>query len=221
MSLTILVDSDTKDLRITKRAKIRQGESLVDKLYFVCETTYDEISLEDFTATLYYIDAANVSHMEVLTRDEELYKDNYYRWTMPANSEFTKMAGKTTMQLSFTHQDTETDSSMVLHTGQITIEVLSWQDYYAFIPDSSLNSLDAKMLELDNKIQALESTSEIYDKARAVDLNLNGDLLQLKNQDGEAFGNGISILTEYPDDKDPNPGDGEINIDSSDTSENG
>lgn len=221
MSLTILMDSDSKELIITKRRKIRQGESLVDELYFLVETEIDGMSMEDFTTSLLYLDPANISHMELLTKDPDVYKDKYFRYTMPIDSEFTKMAGDVKMQLSLVHQDAETGDSHVLHSGMIIIPVLSWTDFYAFTPPSSLNAIDAKLLEIDNKIAMMESTSEAYDKARAVDLHLTGDLLQLKNQDGEVFGEGINIVTEYPDDKDPSPGDGEIDIDSSDVTEDG
>lgn len=215
MSLTILMDSDSKELIITKRRKIRQGESLVDELYFLVETEIDGLSMEDFTASLLYLDPANISHMELLTRDPDIYKDKYFRYTMPIDSEFTKMAGDVKMQISLVHQEVETDSSYVLHSGMIIIPVLSWTDFYAFTPPSSLNAIDARLLEIDEKIQAMEATSEAYDKARAVDLNLTGDLLQLKNQDGDVMGTGVTVLTEF-DDKDMNPGDGEIDLDSID-----
>lgn len=221
MSLTILMDSNSKELIITKRKKIRQGESLVDELYFLVETEIDGMSMEDFTTSLLYLDPANISHMELLTKEPDTYKDKYFRYTMPIDSEFTKMAGDVKMQLSLVHQDAETGDSHVLHSGMIIIPVLSWTDFYAFTPPSSLNAIDAKLLEIDNKIAMMESTSEAYDKARAVDLHLTGDLLQLKNQDGDVMGSGINIVTEYPDDKDPSPGDGEIDIDSSDVTEDG
>lgn len=213
MSLTILMDSDSKELIMTKRRKIRQGESLVDELYFLVETEVDGLSMEDFTASLLYLDPANISHMELLTREVDVYKDKYYRYTINIDSEFTKMAGDVKMQLSLVHQDAETGNSHVLHSGMIIVPVLSWTDFYAFTPPSSLSAIDAKLLEIDNKIQMMESTSEAYDKARAVDLHLTGDLLQLKNQDGEVFGEGVTVLSEF-DDKDMNPGDGEIDLDS-------
>lgn len=221
MSLTILMDSDSKELIITKRRKIRQGESLVDELYFLVETEIDGMSMEDFTTSLLYLDPANISHMELLTKDPDVYKDKYFRYTMPIDSEFTKMAGDVKMQLSLVHQDAETGDSHVLHSGMIIIPVLSWTDFYAFTPPSSLNAIDAKLLEIDNKIAMMESTSEAYDKARAVDLHLTGDLLQLKNQDGEVMGDGIEIAIDYPSEKDPTPGDGELDIDSSDVTEDG
>lgn len=218
MSLTILMDEETKELRITKRAKIRQGESLVDKLYFLIPISYDEVLLEDFTVTLLYLDPANQSHMEILIREDEIYKDNFYKYHVDADSQFTRMAGEVKLQLSLTHQDTETDSSYVLHSGQITISVLAWSDYYAFVPDSSLSAIDERLLAIDNEIQKMNSTSEAYNKARAVDLNLTGDLLQLKNQDGDTIGDGVNVLVTYSD-VDTNPKDGEIDLDSSDDEE--
>ena len=215
MSLTILMNSDNKELIKTKQRKIRQGESLVDEMYFLVEQTVDEMSMEDFTCTLLYLDPANISHMELLDRDPELYKETYYRYHLPIDSEFTKMAGQVKLQLSLVHQDSETGYSHVLHSGMIIIPVLSWTDFYAFTPPSSLNAIDAALLQLDNKIQMLTETSEVYEKARAVDLNLDGDLLQLKNSDGNVMGEGVTVLQTYGSDIDDNPNDAEIDLDSS------
>lgn len=214
MSLTIYLEEESKELIITKRRKIRQGESLVDELYFIVPQMMDEVSMEDFTASLLYLDPSNTSHMEILTRDPEIYKDSYYRFTLPVDSEFTKMAGPVKLQLSLVHQDAETGYSHVLHSGMLILQVLSWTDFYAFTPPSSLSAIDQRLLDIDLKIQMINESSEAYDKARAVDLNLDGDLLQLKNQDGNTIGNGVNVLVTYSD-VDNNPKDGEIDLDSS------
>lgn len=220
MSLTLLFDED-KRLKITKRARIRQGESLADMLYILVPIEYSDMSLEDFTATLLYVDPANVAHVEEMVKSDEIYKESYIKYTVPITSEFTKMAGDVVAELTLTKANLETGESYVIHSAPITITVLTWEDYYKFVPATSLNAIDQRILQLDALAKEIESTSEVYDKARVVDLNLNGDLLQLKTNEGTTTGNGVSILVEY-DDKDMNPGDGEIDLDSiDDVTENG
>lgn len=220
--MSTILFKENKQLVLTKNTKIRQGENAVDKIEFLIPLTINDLSMSGFTATLLFVDAANVSHMEnlVLEGDTEdgLYKDSWYRFILPVDSEFTKMAGTIKMELTLTKYVDETETSYVMHSSELEMNILTWEDYYRFAPAGSLNAIDERLLELDNKLAMLNATAEIYDKAQAVDLKLTDERLQLADADGKTIGEGVEILVNISD-IDENPSDGEIDLDSTPSNE--
>lgn len=207
--LTLLMKAN-KQLVISTPAKIYQRESNVDTLQIFVPTIYDDMSLKDFTASLEYVDPANIARAEMLVRDEEIYKDNFYRFILPVDTSFTNMAGDIKAKLTLTHLDSSTDTEYVLHTNEVLITVMTWDDYFAYTPSSQIGVIDAKMLELDNKINELKAIEIDLDKTIPNDLMLTEDLLQL-SKDGEEIGDGIRILIN-PEEHDGGA-DGEEDID--------
>lgn len=213
--LTLLMKSN-KELIISVPAKIYQRESNVDALQVLTPVTYDEIDLKDFTASIEYIDPANIAHSEILVRDEEVYKNGFYRYQLPVDTSFTNMAGDIKAKLTLTHLDSSTDKEYILHTNEIIITVMTWDDYFAYTPSSQIGVIDAKMLELDNKINMLKSIEIDLDKAMPDDLNLTEDLLQLSVK-GEVIGDGVHILVN-PEEHDGQD-DGEEDIDADESAD--
>ena len=212
--LTLLMKGN-KELIISVPAKIYQRESNVDALQVLIPLTYDDMSLKDFTASIEYVDPANIARSEMLVRDEEIYKDGYYRHQLPVGTSFTNMAGDVRAKLSLTHLDSSTGVEYVLHTNEVTITITTWEDYFAYTPSSQIGVIDAKMLELDNKINELKALEIDLDKAIPDDLSLTDDLLQLSVK-GEPEGEGVRILIN-PDEHDGQD-DGEEDIDADDPS---
>lgn len=215
--MSTILFKENKQLVLTKDTKIRQNENAVDKLEFLIPTTINDIDMVGFSATLLFVDQANVSHMEqlVLSGDTEdgLYKDSWYRYILPVTSEFTKMAGTLKMELTLTKYVDETETSYVMHSSELEMSILTWEDYYKFVPATSLNAVDEKLLAIDNELAKMNSIAEFYGKSQAVDLMLTDDTLQLKNSNGEAMGDGVEILVDTSTDPDSNPNDAEIDLD--------
>ena len=207
--LTLLMKAD-KQLVISVPAKIYQRESNVDTLQVLIPTTYEDMSLKDFTASIEYIDPANIARSEILLRDEDIYKDHYYRHILPVDTSFTNMAGDIKAKITLTRLDSSTGKEYILHTNEILLTVMTWDDYFAYTPSSQIGVIDAKMLELDNKINQLKSIEIDLDKAMPTDLILTDDLLQL-SVEGEGIGDGVNILVN-PIEKDGED-DGEEDID--------
>ena len=62
---TIVMNKD-KSLQATKTTTIYQRENLVDKIQFLFPQQYDEFDFTTCTATLKYVDQANIPHAEIL-----------------------------------------------------------------------------------------------------------------------------------------------------------
>ena len=190
--MIILFKSD-KSLVITKPSRIRQRESLVDKLIFYIPTTYSDIDLSDFTVTFYYfVDPVNEAKMEILTKIES-DKEGYNEYTVDIDSDVTKSAGILTGALALTGVDQSEGKNYILRSGEVSFEILTFDDYYRFVTDESLAPLDNKMLELNNMIQGLSALAEEINEKQVVDdLTLNSGLLQL-TADGDIVGHGVRI----------------------------
>lgn len=131
---TIIMNSD-KTLTASVETNIFQKENLVDKIHFLFPQEYNCESLSDYVATLKWIDPANEAHAEILTLDENLYKEKL-RYILPINSEFTKFAGTIKLRITFSKTDNETNETYVLHTGDIEVKILP-RDEYIFVNNNN------------------------------------------------------------------------------------
>lgn len=208
--LTIKMLSD-KSLVMTVQSKLYQRQSLVDTMQILIPATYDDMDLTVFTGTIEYIDPGNVAHMEILTADEDLYKDTFIRYTLPLDSMFTRIAGTVTMKVTLTYNDESTMKKYVLKTGEIEIEIAEINDYFAFVDEDSLTAIDNRIMHLQTEADKLAAAAEIYAEDKVDDLVLEDDILHV-SANGKALGNGVEILVN-PEDDDSNPEDGQINLD--------
>lgn len=187
-----IVMRDDKSLRTTQKTTLYQREKLVDKIEFLFPSTYNELDLSDFTITLKYVDQGNVAHMEILTKDEELYKDYYIRCTLPVDTNLTQFSGDITIRLTLSKVDLEVRTQYVLHTNETTITILPLSDYYAFVTDETLEYIDQVVASLDTKIEALNKISEVYDSEKADNITYEDNKIQL-TANGQKIGDYITI----------------------------
>lgn len=171
--------NDDKSLTATVVTTLYQREKLADKIQILIPPNYGELDLSEFTATLKYVNQANVPHAEILKKDAELYKE-HIRYVLPVDTELTQYAGDITIRLTFTKTDMEVRKVFVVHTGELVIKISSLKDYYSFVPDESLEFVDQIVSDLQNKIEALDKVADIYDKTKADNIQIkNGNEIQL------------------------------------------
>ena len=190
-----------KSLIATVTTTLYQHENLVDKVFFLFPQNYNSLDLADCTAVIKYLDQGNVPHTEVLQKSDELYKD-HLQYFLPINSSLTKFAGDVKVRVTFSKTDVAENKQYILNTGEITIPISPLSDYYAFVPDESLEIVDQMIGKLDAKIAATEAIAEIYDKKKADNITYDENKLQLTSN-GEKIGNAITIVGGDS----PSPGD--------------
>ena len=209
----VLLLKPDKSLVISKMTKLLQKENAVDNLWFYIPEKYQDVDYSDpdsFTATFYYVDPGNVAHTEVLDNVES-DKEMFLKYQLPVTTKLTAIAGTITGHLSLTKYDVTTGTSIIEHSYSIDITVDTWEDYYRFVSPDSLDAMDQRMLELDNKIQQLHSIASELDLDTPSDLKLTDDLLQLTNEEG-TIGEGVKIIITRKDKDDID--DGELDLDS-------
>lgn len=183
---------DKKLLQVTK-ATIYQRETKVDKIRFLFPENYDGISLKDCTVVLKYIDPSNVAHSEILTIEEEKYKDKLVAF-LTVDTKLTRFAGDIEVRLTF-NQVVDGNQQEVLHTGTTIIPILPLSDYFEFIPEESLEAIDKKIGMLDNKIKELQTISEIYESEMVDDLTVDKSTNTLYvTANGVKVGQGVNTV---------------------------
>lgn len=191
--------NDDKSLTATVVTTLYQREKLADKIQILIPPNYGELDLSEFTATLKYVDQANVPHAEILKKDAELYKE-HIRYVLPVDTELTQYVGDITIRLTFTKTDMEVKKVFVVHTGELVIKISPLKDYYSFVPDESLEFVDQIVSDLQNKISALDKIADIYDKTKADNIQIkNGKTLQLLSNH-IPIGDEVTVIGEDQDD---------------------
>lgn len=171
--------NDDKSLTATVVTTLYQREKLADKIQILIPQKYCELDLKDFTALLKYVDQANVPHVEILKRDEELYKD-HIRYVLPVDTNLTQYAGDISIRITLQKNDMEVRKTYVVHTGELVIKISPLKDYYSFVPDESLEFVDRMVIELKNKIEAFDKIADTYNKTKADNIQVkDGNKLQL------------------------------------------
>ena len=187
----VILFSESKGLVQTKRIRIHQRESLVDKLEFLIPFEYEGLDLTTFNVMMEYIAPDLNVYSEILNRNPEDYEDKdgnktHMIYGLDVSSKLTKQSGDVRVLLSLTHMDYEaaTDDpdaelvpkAQVLKSDETILTILPLRDYYSAVNDDSLSAIDRRMLELDQKIQELnESAEQIIDLPHADDLVLDLD----------------------------------------------
>lgn len=190
---TILFKSEDKSLQATVRTKIYQRESLVDKFRFLIPQTYNDVDLSDFAVVLKYLDHGNEAQTEILTREDELYKD-YYSYILPVDTNLTRFAGDITLHLTMSKVDMEEMKEYSLETGETTITISPLSDYYHFTSNKTFDVITQKVNELNVKLEAMDKMAAAYDASKADNIKLDTESSELYlTSNGKTIGDKISL----------------------------
>lgn len=194
--LTILF-KNTKDLIITHYSRIYQGEANVDTMKIYCPETYDDLDLTTYTATLSYLNPNNTAITEVLETVES-DKEGYIEYNLPTDSDYTNVVGINQTQLILTYYDEADETSHVLKSGVLNVEVLPKIDYFAYTDDDKLDSLANYMLHLQAIADAIVSGEGSLEDM-PTDLTIDESVLKLIKRTGATIGNGVKVLESEQD----------------------
>jgi len=224
----LILFTKNKELIITQKTKLYWRETGVDLLKILVPETYMDVPLVDFTFSLSFVDPANQAHLEVLdlVKDVDLetpvlyssnYEDEslprYLQYVLPVDTEITKMVGNISIQLSGTWYDNDNMKQYVIHSNTLGITIDSFEDYMALVPDSALSSIDNRIMELNNSINALYNLRNSMMAKIPDDIGLDKETSRIHlSIDGELQGDGVEIVQNVSD-IDGTP-DGIIDLDS-------
>ena len=234
----VLLLNPYKDLIITKNTVIYQGENAADKILFLLPEKFSDLELVNFTWTVKYVDAANISHLEVLDyiKDETLevpilYNANengytqYLQYVLPIDSELTKFSGYITMTLDGVYQSDEivgttTDEynrevniykTYKLKSNTLQIKITDTTELFTGVSDAALSSLDEKIVSINRMIENLTNVQRSINVNTPDDVMIDADSKLHLTANGETLGQGVEISVGVLD-LDNNPEDGIITL---------
>ena len=133
-----------KRLVCTTKATIYQNESSVDAISFLLPIKYDELDIGDCIVAIEYVDPTSATQVEILEKDEEPYNEQYYRYTFPITSKFTKVAGDINFVLEIIKAG-DNDDNQVLRVGSAAVTIEKWDDYMQYLPDENLSPMEKRV----------------------------------------------------------------------------
>lgn len=211
---TLLMNNATKQLVCTQKISLRQHESLVDKIVFVVPFMYtEEIDLRDFSVVMEWLDPTGIAHMDILEKEEEIYKEKYQRYFLPIESPINRYAGDVELKLVFTYADSSTKKRYKLETRTTMLTIESIKDYYAVMPNESFDALNDKIDELKALADQINASAEIYNAIKADNHRINEDGDLVLTSGGVDIGTPVSVVTPGTIDDIDQSHDGVINLD--------
>lgn len=196
---TILMDNQ-KNLITTVRNTIHYKENGVDKIHFLLPPKYEEMDISECIVTLKYVDPYGNFHAEILTPDEELYK-NYIRYTLPVTTNFTQVVGNICLRLTIDKFIPGEESTVinVLETNSTVVVISKPDGFNDFVSFEDIEAWKKQLSDMNKDITDLQG-------AMPTDLAIDDetDNLHLVH-DGERIGDGVEIMV--PGDNDLSDGD--------------
>jgi hypothetical protein len=212
---TILV-TDDNTLNTSIRERIMQRSNLVDNLHFLTTPLYkNEIDMTDFTVNLeYMLPVSKQYKSEILTKSEDLYKDEYLEYILPFDTKITSEVGDVELQLTFIKADMDADGNSIQYvrkTSPTVIKILPIAKWSDIVPDEALNAVDQKLLAIDARINQIAGIEEALESVVPDDLALSDDNVLQLSVKGTPTGNGVEIYV--PDDDEDSVSDGIKDLD--------
>lgn len=209
---TILMNNSTKQLIATNKIRLHQHEAIRDKLCFVIDFDYSPIAdLRDFQVVVEWLDPTNVAHVDILEKEEEIYKEKYQRYFLPVKSPINRYAGEIELKLVFTKTDYETTRRYKLESEPITVEISTIKDYYAVLPNESFDGIADMISQLQAQTDALTAAADVYDKSKADSITLDQKTNELQlTARGEKIGEAVVIDLIDEKDKELDKLDGKV-----------
>lgn len=199
--MTTILLNDDNELVVTVKERIMQRSKNVDSLQFIVPIIYKEtIDMTPYECTLEYLLPISKKYKtEILTRDPEPYKDDFYRYILPFDTGFTSEIGDIEFQLTLTNSEMDSEGIVTQYVRKSSscvvpiIPITAWSDV---IPDEALNSLDQKVLELKELLNELNDTAGVIDKTKADNIKIvseDEDKFLTLTADGEEIGDKINL----------------------------
>lgn len=166
---TILITNQNTVIA-TEQDAIMEKSSLVDKLIFIVEKEYNDFDMADFTLTIQgYLPITHEITVETLEMIDDNYKDLYYAYKLPIDTDITSEAGTLLYSLSFLKSEVDPDSNATINyvrniaQGQIIIHPIS--DWFT-APNTALSQLNQILLTNQQNISALRAVADqLYSSA--------------------------------------------------------
>ena len=192
----VILVNDDNTLSTPKKQRIVQRSKLVDDFWILVNPIYNGRDLTDCTVVLEYVKpVSNEYKTEILVKSEEGYEE-YLKYILPVDTEFTKEAGSLKMQLSFVYVDIDADGNHVQCVRKtspaLKVEIIPIEEWFNVIPDSALSAVDQRIIKQDAQIKMMADLVGTMSNNMVDDIKYNEEDETLQLQSG-GFGVGSKV----------------------------
>lgn len=151
------------NLVVTSREALYRGDHLNQKLTYLIPLKVGCIDMGTAAVYLNYIRADGTADIDLLNRQEELYNETYYRFTMPVTSKLTRYAGPVTTFLTI--YGGPYNDPMIAKSGECVLHIQASTDMDDVITDRHLSMIYSMQRQMEDKVEKAEATlTERIDK---------------------------------------------------------
>lgn len=151
------------NLVITSREAIYRGDHLNQKLTYLLPLQVGDIDIGAATVYLNYIRADGTADIDLLRRQDKLYNESYYQFTMPVTSRLTRFAGPVTTFLTIYAGPCK--SPIVSKSGECILHIQASTNMDKYISDRNLGLIYDMQRHMEDKVERAEAAlNERIDK---------------------------------------------------------
>lgn len=195
----VIIVGDDNSLYGSCKERIMQKEKMFNKLCFLVPPHYKGYDMSQCTVTMRYLLPISKNFItETLVLADEKYEE-YLKYTLPIDTNFTKEWGEVQLNLTFTMVDVDDNGNFVQRvrkTDNYFLKITELPDWDKFVPDSALEALDQRILKQDAQIKALTELAGAFEGNIDIVDNLVYDdvesTLQLSSK-GVGVGDKVSV----------------------------
>lgn len=192
----VILVNDDNSLSAPKKERIVKRSKLVDTFWFLVKPMYDGHDMSKSTVVLEYLKPISKKYKtEILELSEEGYEE-YLKYTLPIDTEFTDEDGTVELQLSFLYVDIDADGNSIQRVRKtaptIRVQVIPTSAWSDIIPDEALNALDKRIIQIDTQIKAINEMNTTLIDTKADNISYENGMLQLIAND-KKIGDAVKV----------------------------
>lgn len=209
MAYVVLINDDNT-LSAPKKERIIQRSKLFNNFWFLVHPNHNGYDMSKCTVLLEYLKPVSRKYKtEILELSEDRYEE-YLKYVLPVDTEFTEEAGSLELQLSFIYVDIDANGNPIQRVRKtaptIKVEIVPISAWSDIIPDSALSSIDQRIIMQSAQIKALEEMANVFDLTKADNIKYDEDANELQLMAGnKAIGNKITLKNNSMYDEDGVP----------------
>lgn len=190
--------NDDNTLSTPKKQRIVQRSKLIDDFFILVDPIYNGHDLTNCTVYLEFLKpVSNEYKTEILTLSDERYEE-YLKYILPVDTEFTKEAGSLKLQISFVYVDIDADGNQIQRVRKtspaLKVEIVPIEEWFRVIPDSALSVIDQRLIKQDAQLKMMADLVGTMSNNMVDDLKYNeeDETLQLQSG-GYGVGSKVSV----------------------------
>lgn len=201
---TILVNPDNT-LYASKKERIIQRSKLFDNFCFLVAPYHNGYDMSGCTVLLEYIKPISKKYKsEILVLSEERYEE-YLKYILPIDTEFTEESGSIELQLSFIYVDIDADGNEIQRVRKtaptIKVEIVPISAWSDIIPDEALSAIDQRIIKTQAQIKELGCYAEFIAENKADNIKYDSKTNELQLLSGnKEIGDKVVLDTIDEDD---------------------